>query len=163
MSRPYAASTFPVFRLDDFLPKLTHFFPTNENKKEESRRRERKQKEKKTQSIWRKREACAGSGTALPEGRTSNLGHNRVPLLVSGQICRHASSSQTSSSRTCPEYRCLLMEKEQASQTFVQFRSGLHFWEVYPTTRFFDKFCRSRNLIEYYIVTAIPSTILFVR
>lgn len=71
-------------------------FPTGGKKKETSPAKgEGAEREKKrSRSIRKKREACAGSGTALPEGRTSNLGHNRVPLLVSEQKCRYASSSQ---------------------------------------------------------------------
>lgn len=81
-------------RLDDFHPGPTHS-PGDGNKKEESQAEEAKKGRKKSnRSIRKRRERCGvGSGTALPEGRTSNLGYNRVPLLVAPWTCRHVSGS----------------------------------------------------------------------
>ena len=45
-------------------------------------------KETEREERERERGVWAGSGTALPEGRTSNLGHNRVPLFVFARICK---------------------------------------------------------------------------
>lgn len=79
-----------VCRLDDFLTARRVLRPRQKREREKQTVEGSKRTKK-----WHlvdseeKREACAGSGTALPEGRTSNLGRDRVPLFVFTQICRH--------------------------------------------------------------------------